>query len=95
MARLPEDKNHLPCPEVAGEVVEAPYYVRVRPGWLEKWLFIAVLVQIMLGLLFLVYGSQPARDLPQEVKIIRKMICDTVKVEDPTAFVRFQDKGYC
>ena len=95
MARRAEDEVHLPKPKHAGEVIEAPYYVRVRPGWLEQWLFAAVLVQIFLGLLFLTYGSGPARGLQQEVEINRKIICDAVKVSDPAAYVRFQRRGYC
>lgn len=95
MVRRKEDEEHLPKPKYRGEVIEAPYYVRVRPGWLEQWLFIAVLVQILLGLLFLLYGSKPARGLQQEVEINRKIICDAVKVGDPAAYVRFQRRGYC
>ena len=95
MARQEEDEAHLPKPKTLGEVIEAPYYVRVRPGWLEKWLFVAVLIQIMLGLLFLIHGSRPARELGDEVEVNRVVVCNLLRQTSPLDYEHAVSIGYC
>jgi hypothetical protein len=85
----------LPRPSHDGELIEAPHYIRVRPGWLEKALFMAVFVQIMLALIFLVFGSQPARELVERDKITRQMICDALGPTRPDLIEGYVEMGYC
>lgn len=87
--------DHLPQPSVPGEVVRAPVYVRVRTGWLEKALFIAVFVQIMMTLLFLLVGSQPARQLVDENRFMRMMLCDVVQTDNPVKYAEYQARRLC
>lgn len=87
--------DHIPDPALPGQVVSAPVYVRVRPGWLERALFIAVFIQIILSALFIAFGSAPARVLVSESDVNRLILCDMVAVENPSAHSRYVRHGYC
>lgn len=87
--------DHVPPPVVAGNVVEAPVYVRVRPGWLEKWLFIAVFVQIMMTLFFLFAGSFPLQSLVDTSQARTALICDVLHELDEKQWMKYKSAGIC
>lgn len=79
----------LPRAERPGEVVQAPIYIRVRPGWLEKALFLAVFLQIMLVGFLLSYGSTPARDARDAAKVNTELLCERIKDVSPDLYPKY------
>lgn len=80
---------------VSGTVHQAPEYIRVRPSWLEKFLLIALITQIILSVIFLVHGSNPARVLQDEFVVNRQMNCAILEKTNRESYISFRNMGYC
>lgn len=81
----------VPQPNHPGEVVQAPVYIRVRPNWLERWLFIAVLVQILLVIGLIAFGSTAARKSLDLQKQTRMLLCERIYDVSPDQYKLYTD----
>lgn len=80
-------------PDTSGGVVQAPVCIRVRPGWLERALFAAVFIQIMLLGIFLAYGSTAARAARDASLYNRMILCQIIYNQAPERYMQYGE--YC
>lgn len=86
----PHDDANCPLTaEHSGQVIDAPHYIRVRANWLEKALLLAVLSQIMLSAVFLVYGSNAARHAEEISRGNRDLLCERIFDVSPELYTQY------